>query len=64
MGGGFGGGHIGSFGGGHVGGFDGARMAGVGHDNFGAGRRFGGGGDYGVACPYYESNVPPYTCDY
>jgi hypothetical protein len=58
MGGGFGGGHMG-------GGFGGGRMAGMGHDHFGRGR-FGGGDfdNYGIACPYYESNVSPYTCDY
>jgi hypothetical protein len=27
-------------------------------------RHFAGGGDNGLDCPYYESNIPPYVCDY
>jgi hypothetical protein len=58
MGGGFGGGHIGSFGGG--------RMAGMGRDHFDGGRRRFGGGyyGYGLDCPYYQTYYWPDTCTY
>jgi hypothetical protein len=42
-------------------------IAGIGRDHFGGGRRHFGAGriyDYGFDCPYYTSNVPPYTCTY
>jgi hypothetical protein len=43
-------------------------MAHMGHDHFGVGRRrFVGGYDYGLDCPYnpnYTSRTWPYTCSY
>jgi hypothetical protein len=39
-------------------------FAGIGRDHFGGGRRhFGTDGIYDD-CPYYTSNIPPYTCTY
>src|ERR1700709_1345504 len=64
--GGFGGGHMGGFGSarigglgeGQVGGIGAGQVAHFGHEHLGIGRRrFVGGDDYGVDCPYY----PNYT---
>jgi hypothetical protein len=66
--GGFGGGHMGGFGGGHMGGFGGDHMAHMDHDHFDGGRRrFVGGYNYGLDCPYnpnYTSQTWPYNCAY
>jgi hypothetical protein len=41
-------------------------VAGIGRDHFGGRRHLGAGRiyGYGLDCPYYTSNVPPYTCTY
>ena len=74
--GGFGGGHMGGFGSarigglgeGQVGGIGAGQVAHFGHEHLGIGRRrFVGGGDYGVDCPYYPnytSTTWPYNCTY
>jgi hypothetical protein len=51
----------------HIGGAGMGHIAGIGRDHFGVARRhFGARGiyDYGLDCPYYTSDIPPYTCTY
>jgi hypothetical protein len=56
---------MGGFAGDRMGGFGGGHMAGMHRDHFGHGRRrFVGGGDYGLGCPYYTPDSWPYTCNY